>query len=111
MSCYICGTKVIKDDEYYEGDVLCDKMECYDEDVCRQYYKELKAVVSDCVGKKLIAFELSGDGGKAILQFENKTIVLGASGNLHDEAFPCFQDNDVARFPVWKQKVTIKWKK
>ena len=68
-------------------------LDCFYNAHRRDSYNQLHQLLKVCIGKKLIAFNVSPDGGQAILTFENKTVILGAGGNLWDEAYPVFEEN------------------
>lgn len=96
MNCEFCG-KPVKEGQYgYCNDL------CYERKIQKTSYAEVEALLKDCIGKKLLSFDVTPDGGKAILRFENKNVVIGASGNLWDEAFPCFQTEE--EYLAWKKR-------
>jgi hypothetical protein len=76
---------------------FCGKKDCYD-DQCymkkhrKDSYGLLFAILQDKIGQPLTAFNVTKDGGKAMLTFGDKTVVIGAGGNLWDEAFPVFRE-------------------
>lgn len=102
--CEVCGKVFEQDEDSIFLSKFCGSSDCYYESICIEQMEYLKKVLSDVVGQKLIGFDLSSDGGKAIMKFEKKTVIIGAGGNLWDEAFPVYSD-EADKFMPWKPKV------
>lgn len=100
--CEVCKKEFTQEESVFMSK-LCGRPECYFESICVEQWDYLSEVLNPVVGKKLISFNLSSDGGQAILKFENKTVILGAGGNLWDEAYPVYSD-DKDKFQSWRRK-------
>lgn len=99
-TCVSCGKEFEQEESMFKS-TFCGNPDCFYELQCIEQWGILKNILTEVLGRKLLKFDLSSDGGKAILKFENKTVVLGAGGNLWDEAYPIFS-NEVDKFPAWK---------
>lgn len=98
--CVVCGKEM---HERASGET-CGNASCYYEQRCREQWAKLQQVLGQAMNKKLTGFSLSTDGAKAILYFEgDKVAVLGASGNLWDEAYPYYADN-MGNVDVWGER-------